>query len=325
MDWLYPIALKIIAAVALLYFGLGLFNVPWLMRIRILASLCIGALIVGALGYLFLRPEDPLGTISLFGTDISPVQAVILVALGFLAGVLATLACYPFGNVLGPYAAPAGIAVWVFCSGGIKQLLLTNSAFQQRNTLYAFLRWEAVFWLAVCAAGYVGVILATKLIHTKAIVLGRQPADEKKSNLLINALMAIAVTVIAVYLTLGIFAQDIPQLDEKLGRVIGTPGNGQIAFGVFASVGLAAFLVKRFIQAHFIPVILGAIGLYIGVLTKFIGSETLQYMTAQWPIDFFPHAIYAIIPIQFVSFSILGAMTGYWIAIRTTHPVPEEK
>ena len=326
MEWLYPIALRIIAAVALIYFGLGLFNVHWLMRVRILASLAAGALIISAAGFPLLRHEDPLGAISLFTGQISVTNAGLVVVLGFLAGIVATLLCYPIGNILGPYAAPAGIAVLALCTGSIKQLLLTNSALEQRNTLYGFFRLESIFWLAVCTAGYTAVFLTTKLIHTKAIVIRQQSShnDEKKMNLLINILIAIAATAVIVYLTIGIFAQDIRQIDEKLGSVIGTPGNKQIAFGVFVSVGLAAFVVKRFLQIHFIPAILGAVALYIVMLTKIIGSDDLSHMVKTWPVDFFPYAIYATTPIQFVSFSVLGAMTGYWIAIRTLQGPSEE-
>lgn len=325
MEWLYPIALRIIAAVALIYFGLSLFNIHWLMRIRILASLGTGALIVGALGYAFLKPQDPLGTISLFTGEISIADAAIVIALGFAAGIIATLACYPLGNILGPFAAPAGLGVLALFTGGIKQLLLTNASFQQRNALYGSLRLESLLWLAVGAAGYAAVFLTTKLTHKKALLLHPETVPQKKNDQWINALIAVVVTAAVVYFTIGVFVRDIRQIDEKLGYVVGTPGNGQIAFGVLVSVGLAAFLVKRFLQAHFIPVIIGAIALYIGLFTKFIGSDALNHIVQTWPVDFFPHAIYAITPIQFVPFSIIGAMTGYWIAIRLMQKPDEEK
>ena len=117
------------------------------------------------------------------------------------------------------------------------------------------------------------------------------------------------------YFTIGIFAQDIRQSDENLGFVVGHPGNRQIAFGVFLSVGIAGFIAKQFLQTHFIPVVLGAAAIYIGLFSTFAGSDTLAYMVKVWPIDFFPNSIYAITPVQFAPFSILGAMTGYWISI----------
>lgn len=325
MEWLYPIALRIIAAVALIYFGLGLFNIQWLMRVRILAALGTGALIVGAAGYYFLRPEDPLGAISLFTGEISMVDGVFMIVLGFLAGAAATVVCYPLGTVLAPFAAPAGLGVLALFSGGIKQLLLTNDSFEQRNALYNCLRMETLLWLGVCAAGYVAALLTSRVIGKKTIVMHPEAVPQKPNEQWLNALIAAAVTAGILYFTIGIFVRDIRQIDEKLGFVIGTPGNGQIAFGVFVSAGLAAFFVKRFLRAHFIAVIVGALALYIGMFTKFIGSETLNHMVQTWPVDFFPHAIDAITPLQFVPFTILGAMTGYWIAIRSLQQPVDEK
>ena len=325
MEWLYPIALRIIAAVALIYFGLGLFNIQWLMRIRILAALSIGALIVSALGYTFLRPEDPLGAISLFTGQISTTDAILVVVLGFVAGIVATLACYPLGNVLGPFAAPAGVGILALFSGGIKELLLTNPSLEQRNALYVCLRFESLFWLAVCAAGYAGALLVTKLIRKKPPLTASKPTPQKKNDLWNNALIAAIVAGGIVYFLIRILVRDIPNIDEKIGTVTGTPGNGQIAFGVFVSAGLAAFLAKHFLKVHFIPVIIGTIALYIGLFTKFMGSDTLSHMVQTWPVDFFPHPIYAITPIQFVSFLTLGAMTGYWTAIHLMQQSSEKK
>lgn len=325
MEWMYPIALRTIAAVALIYFGLSLFNIPWLLRVRILAALGAGALVVSAFGYGFLKPEDPLGAISLFTGQISIIDAIIMIALGFAAGVVATLACYPLGSVLAPFAAPAGLGVLALATGGIKQLLLTNASLEQRNALYGTLRMESLLWLAVCAAGYAAVYLTTKLIPHKPITLHPEAVPQKNKEKWTNALIAAVVAAGVVYFTIGIFVRDIRQLDDKLGYVVGTPGNGQIAFGVFVSIGLAAFLTKRFLQAHFIPAIIGAIALYFGLFTKFIDSDTLSHMVQTWPVDFFPHAIYAITPLQFVSFTVLGAMTGYWVAVHFMQQATEEK
>jgi hypothetical protein len=100
MEWLYPISLRVIAAVVLIYFGLGLFNVEWLLRVRILAALAAGALIVAAAGYTRVRPDCPLDAISLFTGEISVISSVILIGLGFAAGIIGTLVTYPLGRGL---------------------------------------------------------------------------------------------------------------------------------------------------------------------------------------------------------------------------------
>lgn len=313
MEWLYPISLRVIAAVVLIFFGMGLFNVNWLLRIRILAVLAIGALIVAATAYPLVQPEDPLGSISLFSGEISVIDMAVLLILGFIAGIVGTLVCFPIGKQLGPFAAPAGVATLAMTSGGLRQLLLFNHTLEQRTAMYNTLRWELLFWLSVCAVGYAGSYFSLKFI--KAQSQDHEKIKVNKLNWWTNCGVAAAVTAAIVYFTIGIFAQDIRQLDEKLGFVIGHPGNRQIAFGVFVSVGIAGFAAKHFLDTHFIPVVVGAAVIYIGMFSKFIGSDTLAYMVKTWPIDFFPNSIYAILPIQFASFGMLGAMAGYWTSI----------
>lgn len=315
MEWFYPIALRVITAVALIYFGLGLFNVNWLLRLRITLALGTGALIVSAGGYPLLRPADPLGAISLFTGEITQIDMIILIGLGFAAGVVGALVCYPIGGVLGQFSAPAGVGVLAMVSGDLRQLLLTNYTLAERNAMYGTLRWELLFWLGVCAAGFLGCWLTCRLLNLKTIVAKPDPQLNDKAKFWTNCAFAAAITAAIIYFTIGIFVQDIPQIDEKLGSVVGHPGHRQIAFGVFISVALAGLVAKHFLQTHFIPVILGAAAVYIVLFSKFIGSDTLAYMVKTWPIDFFPKSIYAILPLQFGPFAILGAMTGYWVSI----------
>ena len=323
MGWLYPISIRVIAAVVLIYFGLGLFNVNWLLRIRILAALSVGALIIAASGYPLVRPEDPLGAISLFTGEISAIDIAVLIALGFTAGILGTLICYPLGRELGPFAAPAGVATLAMTCGGLRQILLFNYTLEQRISVYGVLRWELLFWLAICLAGFLGSYLASKFVKASPVELEEKKAADK-SNWWANCAVAAVAAAAIVYFTIGIFAQDIRQVDDKLGFVVGHPGNRQIAFGVFVSVGIAGFAAKHFLDTHYIPVIVGAAGIYIGIISMYIGSETLPYMVKTWPIDFFPKSIYAILPVQFASFGALGAMAGHWSSIyikhRSEHP-----
>jgi hypothetical protein len=172
-----------------------------------------------------------------------------------------------------------------------------------------------LFWLAICAAGYFGSYLTSELIDKKTADAEKTKILKKNLNYWTNCGIAAFAAAAIVYFTIGIFAQDIRQIDENLGFVVGHPGNRQIAFGVFVVVGIAGFAAKHLLDTHFIPVLVGATAIYIGMFSKFIGSETLAYMVKTWPIDFFPNSIYAFLPIQFAPFAVLGAMTGYWISI----------
>jgi hypothetical protein len=282
-------------------------------------ALSVGALIVAAIGYPLVRPEDPLGAISLFTGEIPLANAAILLGLGFAAGVVGTLICQPLGGALGPFAAPAGVATLAITSGGLRQLLLTNHTLEQRNALYGFLRWELLFWLGICAAGYLGSYLTAKLIGKKSTDTEQMPKIEKKPNYWTNCGIAAIAAAAIVYFTIGIFAQDIRQIDTNMGFVVGHPGSRQIAFGVFVAVGIAGFAAKHLLDTHFIPVVVGVAAVYIGTISKFVDSDTLSYMVKTWPIDFFPNSIYAILPVQFAPFAVLGAMTGYWISVYWKH------
>lgn len=320
MEWLHPLVLWIIAAVALIYFGLSLFNVEWHLRIRILLSLGLGALFVGAFGWPLVKPADPLGPVTVLTGEISAVNCIALILFGFLAGMVATVATYPLGSALGPFAAPAGAAVLAIAGGRMRNLLLYNQEVEARSILYASLRWELLLWLAVCAAGLAGTFLISRFLKTKLIIPGRlqKPSSAVFVNGLIGAIAAGAV----VYFTIGLFAQDLRQLDPQLGTVVGLPGNGQIAFGVFVSVGLSAFLVKYFAKQDYYWTILGAAALYFFMYTRLSGSETLGYLAKTWPVDYLPHAMFGITPLQFVSWGVLGALTGYWIAVRSLEKTP---
>jgi hypothetical protein len=72
------------------------------------------------------------------------------------------------------------------------------------------------------------------------------PFTLNKPNSWSNWFIAAASGAVITYLTIGIFAQDINQFDEVLGSVAGQPGHRQAVFGVFVSVGLAAFIARYF-------------------------------------------------------------------------------
>jgi hypothetical protein len=45
-------------------------------------------------------------------------------------------------------------------------------------------------------------------------------------------------------------------------------------------------------------------------------KEILEYMASTWPAAFFSKGIYGLLPIQIIPFGIIGAVLGYWLAIR---------
>ncbi len=321
MDVLFPAALRIIAAVALIYFGLGLFNIHWLMRIRAIAALAVGALLVGGLGWPLVRPELPIAAITLVNGSVSVSGAVLCVLLAFAAGFLAFFVSWPAGKILAPYAAPTGLAIWAMTSGNMHRLLLDHHPPAQRQALYAALRWEGFFWLLICAAGYLGVLAASRLAGSKIVILGQFDSDKPKGiTIMTHVLLAMGVTVLIGWFALGVFVQDIHQPDARLGMVVGQPGNRQIAFGVFTTFCIAAYLVKHTLKIGYLPVAAASVVLTFVGATQLLRGDTLAHLAGNWPIAYFNHAVNAITPLQMVAFAVLGAVTGYWMAVKFHHP-----
>lgn len=320
MEWLFPAALRIIAAVALIYFGLGLFNIHWRMRLRAIGAVAIGAGLLGGMAWPVVRPELPIAAITLIDSPISIPGAILCLLLAFGAGFAAYFVAWPAGKIFAPYAAPTGLAIWAMRSGSMQQLLLDHQDVAQRQALYAALRWEGLFWLLVCAAGYLGVLAASKLAGAQIVILGQYDSDKPKgAGILVNTLLAVVVTLLLTWFAVGLFAQDIHQLDPKLGSVVGQPGNRQIAFGVFAAFCAAAYLVKYALKIGYLPVAaVSAILTFFGA-TQLLRSDTLTYLAGHWPIAYFNHAVNAITPLQMVAFACLGAITGYWMAVKFHH------
>ncbi len=320
MDLLFPAALRIITAVALIYFGLGLFNIHWLMRVRAIAALSVGALLVGAVGWPLVRPELPVATITLVNGSISLPGAIGCVLLAFAAGFIAFFVSWPAGKILAPYAAPTGLAIWAMFSGNMHQLLLDHYEPARRETLYAALRWEGFFWLLICAAGYLGVLAASRLVGAKILILGQFNSDKPKGTaILTNILLAMGITLVVSWVAVGIFVQDIHQVDPELGTVVGQPGNRQIAFGVFTAFCISAYLVKYTLKIGYLPVAAASVLLTFGGSMALLRGQTLSHLAGNWPIAYFNHVVNAITPLQMVAFAVLGSITGYWMAVKFHH------
>jgi hypothetical protein len=83
-----------------------------------------------------------------------------------------------------------------------------------------------------------------------------------------------------------------------------------------ASFAVAAFVVKKFLDVDYIiPAISTAIVTAV-VTMVYTKPKVLQHMADRWAGAFFPNAGAAVLPVQMVAFGALGAVAGYWIAVR---------
>ncbi len=86
-----------------------------------------------------------------------------------------------------------------------------NPTLPQRQALFASLKWEAIFWLLIVAAGFAGVLAAQKIISNPpaADPDKKQDKPSSKPNMYLNAAIALAGSVLISQFFIGIFAQDV--------------------------------------------------------------------------------------------------------------------
>ena len=222
--------------------------------------------------------ELPTAAITLVGSGITIPGVLLCLLLAFAAGFCAWFVAWPAGRIFALYAVPTGLAIWAMQSGTMHRLLLEYHDAAGRQILYGALRWEGVFWLLVCAAGYLGVWVASKAAGTKIVILGQYDSEKPQGvNVLINVALAVAVTLAVTWFAVGFFAQDVHQPDPALGSVVGQPGNRQIAFGVFAAFCLAAYLVKYALKIGYLPVAAASALLSFFGATQLLRGDTRPF------------------------------------------------
>jgi hypothetical protein len=275
-------------------------ELSWPMKLRIAAAAAIGVLLIGILA----RPmAEPFARVGAMGTR----DATVLVILAFVAGLIGYFASWPFGREIGILAVPSGLTIWAVRSGSMVGLIQLNPTVDQRMALVTSLKWEPFFWLAVVAAGYIGVLLGQKLSPNK----NQASQEESKSGegKYLNAIIALICSVAIAQFCIRMIAQDV-----KLGSVIGQPAVGQVVFAVLVSFGCAAFVGKKFLNVSYIwPSIASA---FVTTVMLTIYARDIPYLVQNWPAAFFSNSVISVLPVQMVTFGTLGSVAGYWMAIR---------
>ncbi len=289
-------------------------ELSWLMRLRIAAAVGTGAVLIGLLAWPLAAPLEPFGAV--LAGNLSFGGKITLAALAFLAGFIGYFLSWPYGREIGILAAPSGLAIWAVRCGNMANLMRLNPTVAQRQELFAALKFEPVFWLAIVAAGFGGVLVGQKILRPKPEPDETQEKPNSKSNIYLNTAIALVASVLIAQFCVGIFAKDVQIFDNKLGSVLAQPAVGQIVFAVLVSFGVAAFGVKKFLNVSYIwPAIASAFvtGFAINIYVK---QDVLQHLVQRWPAVFFSNAVTSILPVQMVAFGALGSIAGYWLAVR---------
>jgi hypothetical protein len=283
------------------------------MKLRITAAVVTGVVLIGILAWPLAAPHEPFGAVC--AGAISFGGAVILVILALLAGFIAHFLSWPFGREIGILAAPSGLAVWAVRSGSMTALMQLNPTTAQRQALLTTLKWEPIFWLVIVAAGFVGVLLGQK-IQSNLKPDETQDKSNSKPGKYLTPIIALVGSALIAQLCLKIFAQDVRIFDNRLGSVMAQPTVGQIVFAVLVSFGLAAFVVKKFLDASYIwPTIASALVTAFAI-SIYVKQDVLQHLVQHWPAAFFSNTVISILPVQMVAFGTLGSIAGYWMAVR---------
>jgi hypothetical protein len=284
------------------------------MKLRIAGAAAAGVLLIGILAWPLVAPPDPFGVVSLTAGSISGGGALVLAGLAFLAGFIGYFLSWPYGREIGILAAPAGLTIWAFRSGRMVNLIRRTDP-GQYSQLFAALKWEPLFWLAIVAVGFAGVLLAQK-IKNKPEPENTNKNPDSMTNTYINVFIALVASVLIAQLCISIFAQSTRLPDEKLGSVIVQPAVGQIVFAVFVSFGIAAFVVKTFLNLSYIwPTIASGFVTAFSIIT-YGKQDVLQHLVSHWPTAFFSRAVISVLPISMVALGTLGSIAGYWMAVR---------
>lgn len=284
------------------------------MKLRIAASVGIGVMLIGILAWPLVEPSEPLGVVRAGNLDLG--GAVALVGLAFLTGLVGYFVSWPYGREIGVLAAPSGLAIWAVRSGDMAALMQLNPTVAQRQVVFAGLKWEPLFWLIVVAAGFVGVLLPSK-IFSRPVQLGAKKAiSDSKTSKYLNIAIALVGSVLIAHFCIGIFARDVRIFDSKLGSVVAQPAVGQIVFAVLVSFGLVAFIVKSYLKVGYIWPIIAVAFVTAYAISTYVKPSVLQHLAQSLPAVFFPNASVSILPVQMVAFGTLGSITGYWLAVR---------
>jgi hypothetical protein len=288
-------------------------ELSWLMKLRIAIAAAIGVALVGYVAWPWDNPPDPYGSILVKAIGMSSI--VTLFVMAFLAGLIAYFAAWPYGKEIGILAVPFGLAVWAIRAGTVGGLMQLNSTVEQRQIIFSTLRWEPFLWLLVVGAGFGGVALGRK-IRTSA---KRQESSEKKnlkSSEFFNIVLAFLLSCIIAYVGIRVLAQDIRIYDNRASVVTAQPAVGQVAFAVFISFGLAAFVVKKFLDISYIwPIMASAVITAFSIIV-YLRQESFEYLVERWPAIFFSDVVIVVLPVQMVTFGVLGSVAGYWMAVR---------
>ena len=286
-------------------------ELSWISRIKITIVVALGVLVYAVAFWNWFEPADPYGAV-VFSFGFS--KLAVLMAVGFGLGLVSYFIGWPFGRQIGVLAVPAGICAIGIRSGSVFNMVLHTSGEAGRVAIYRTLWWDGAIWVLLAAAGYLGVLAGEKIKRSEVVALDGGP----KKDSVINAIIAFVISVVIGGLLVSMFVRDVSYADERVKAVVGQAANLQVNLGVMFALGLTAFAIKYGLNASWVWSGL-ATAVIPAIAMNVKGQKTAGYMTANWPAAFNSNSILCVLPVQMTGWGILGAVIGYWLAVRFKH------
>ncbi len=285
-------------------------ELSWVNKLRIGAVAALGFIVIGVLAWPLAGPEDPLAPVR--STQIGFSGTLVLLALALGTGFIGHFIAWPHGREIGILGVPFGLLVWIVRSGPMQTLTQADTSPAGREAILQSIRFESAYWLLIIAAGFAGVLIAQRIRSGAGNPL---TIDSIKRFLSPHAaLLAVAslpVTTVLAHFLLGVFTRD-----TSTPGAATQPAIGQIIFGGIAAFAAAGFVIKKFLNLSYIWPVVGSILIIPFSLAVYGGSDTIQKYAETEPATLFPHVAFAVLPLQLVTLGAIGAVTGYWLAVR---------
>lgn len=287
-------------------------ELSWINKLRIGAVITLGVLVIGVFAWPLAAPNDPMSPVR--AADVGFVGTLGLLALSFGLGIVSFFVAWPHGREIGILAVPFGLAAWAVRCGPMRTLTQSHASAEARQQLVNSLLFEPAYWLLFVAAGFAGVVVAQCLRSDSPshIDVTRLKSCLKPNGIVIG-LIALLVAVLVASLSLGVFAQDLP---TSIRQPAAQPPRGQIGFAGIMAFAVAGFVVKKFFDLTYAWTALASAFVIPFAAMAYYRPDTIQKFAETQPATFFPHAVFAVLPVQLVAFGAIGSVIGYWLAIQ---------
>ena len=165
---------------------------------------------------------------------------------------------------------------------------------------------------------FLGPVIREKFVERQKRLAIREAGKPQKRGfgVLLNVVIAVIGSAVVAQFFIGMLARDFTIWDSTSGAAVAQPAIGQIVFAVLVSFGLVGFLVQRVLGVDYIWPVIGSCLVNFVAVSGYGKYEVLEYFIQRWPAVFFSNSVLAVLPVQIVAFGSLGAIAGYWMAVR---------